>query len=162
MGVFLSSASRLGHGLVARARYLPHAWTDDPERGQQAGSLAAQPGVTTPQLAGQMVARAFAAGRPATWVTGDRVSGGDRRLRLWRAARGQATVLAGSGQEAGWRGSQPRPVHPRLARRPAAGWRRLRAGDGAQGPRWYDWRWPPRAPPRVPGWGRWRLVWRVV
>ena len=37
---------------------------------------------TKPQLAPPMLARAFAAGVPAGWVTGDAVYGGDRRLRV--------------------------------------------------------------------------------
>ena len=48
------------------------------------------------------------------------------------------------------------------ARRPAEGWTRLRAGDGAKGPRWDDWRWRPLAAPVASGWCRWRLVRRRV
>ena len=42
------------------------------------------------------------------------------------------------------------------------GWTRLSAGDGAKGPRWYDWRWLPLTPPLEPGWGRWWLVRRSL
>jgi hypothetical protein len=49
-----------------------------------------------------------------------------------------------------------------LAALPAEGWTRLSAGDGAKGPRWYDWRWLPLAAPLAPGWCRWLLVWRSV
>jgi hypothetical protein len=55
-----------------------------------------------------------------------------------------------------------RPVKTLLAALPAEGWRRLSAGDGAKGPRWYDWRWRPLIPPVEPGWGRWLLVRRRV
>jgi hypothetical protein len=49
-----------------------------------------------------------------------------------------------------------------LASLPAAGWTRLRAGDGAKGPRWDDWCWLPLAAPLEPGWRRWRLVRRSL
>src|SRR5712691_9177216 len=42
------------------------------------------------------------------------------------------------------------------------GWCRLRAGDGAKGPRWYDWRWLPLAAPLQPHWRRWLLVRRSL
>jgi SRSO17 transposase len=42
------------------------------------------------------------------------------------------------------------------------GWTRLSAGDGAKGPRWYDWRWLPLADPMDPDWRRGLLVRRSV
>jgi SRSO17 transposase len=83
IGVFLSSASPLGYALLDRALYLPQEWTDDRERCQQAGIPEDRCFATKPQLARQMLARTFAAGVPATWVTGDSVYGDDRRLRMW-------------------------------------------------------------------------------
>src|SRR6266850_1268705 len=62
MGVLLGAASALGHALVDRERDLPEAWTDTRERCQHAGIPADRP---------------LAAGVPARWVTGDRVSGHD-------------------------------------------------------------------------------------
>ena len=91
-------------------------------------------------------------------MTGDSVYGDDRRLRLWLEARPQAYVLAVSGKEYVWLGPQQRQVNPLLARLPAEGWTRLSAGDGATGPRWYDWRWLPLATPLLPGGRRWLLV----
>ena len=44
----------------------------------------------------------------------------------------------------------------------AEGWCRLSAGDGAKGPRWYDWRWLPLAAPLQPQWRRWLLVRRSL
>jgi SRSO17 transposase len=162
IGVFMGYASRLGHALVDRELYGPAEWAHNRERCRQAGIPGDQPLATQPQLACQMLARAFAAGLPAQWVTGDSVYGDDRRLRLWVEARPQADVLAGSGKEYVWLGPQQRQVKTLLASLPAEGWRRLSAGDGAQGRRWYDWRWQPLALPLVPGWGRWLLVRRSL
>jgi len=162
IGVFLGDASPLGHALLDRERYLPHEWTDERERGQQAGIPGDRGVATKPQLARQLLARAFAVGVPATWVTGDSVYGNNRRLRRWLEGRPQAYVLAVSGQESVWVDGRQRSVKTRLAALPAGGWRRLRAGDGTKGPRWYDWRGRPLIPPEEPGWCRWLLVRRRV
>jgi SRSO17 transposase len=162
IGVFLGYASVLGHVLLDRELYLPQEWTDNPERCRQAGIPAARRFATKPQLAQQMLARAFTAGVPATWVTGDRVYGNDRRLRLWLEAQPRAYVLAVSGQEYVWLGWRQRQVNTLLAALPEEGWTRLSAGDGAKGPRWSDWHWLPLAEPLEPDWRRWLLVRRSV
>ena len=105
IGVFLSYASPLGYALLDRELYLPQEWTDDRERCQQAGIPEDRGFATKPQLARQMLARTFAAGVPATWVTGDSVYGDDRRLRMWLESQLQASVLAVSGKESVWLGS---------------------------------------------------------
>jgi SRSO17 transposase len=162
IGVFLSYASALGHALLDRELYVPKEWTDDRARCRQAGIPDERGFATKPQLACQMLARAFAAGLPAKWVTGDSVYGDDRRLRMWLEARPQAYVLAVSGKEYVWLGWRQRQVKTILATLPEDGWNRLSAGDGAKGPRWYDWRWLPLAAPLAPGWCRWLLVRRSL
>jgi SRSO17 transposase len=162
IGVFLSYASPLGQVLLDRELYLPQAWTDDRERCRQAGIPGDRRFATTPQLAQQMLARALAAGVPAQWVTGDSVYGDNRPLRRWLEAQPQAYVLAVSGKEYVGLGTQPRQVKAILTSLPAEGWTRLSAGDGAKGPRWYDWRWLPLADPLEPGWHRRLLVRRSL
>jgi SRSO17 transposase len=162
IGVFLGYASQLGYALLDRELYLPEEWTDDRERCRQAGIPTDRPFATKPQLARQMLARAFAAGVLATWVTGDSVYGGNRRLRMWLEGQPQAYVLAVPGQEYVWLDGRQRQVKTVLAALPADGWTRLSAGDGTKGPRWYDWRWLPLAAPLEPGWRRWLLVRRRV
>jgi SRSO17 transposase len=158
VGVFVGYASPLGHPLLDRELYVSQEWTNDRERCRQAGIPEARCVATTPQLAQQMLARAFAAGVPARWGTGDSVYGADRRLRMWLETPPQAYVLAVSGQAYVGADGQQRPVKSLLATLPAAGWTRRSAGDGAKGPRWYDWHWRPLAAPLEPGWRRWRLV----
>jgi SRSO17 transposase len=160
--VFLGYASALGHVLLDRELYLPEEWTDDPERCRQAGIPAVRRFATKPQLAQQMLARAFTAGISATWVTADSVYGNDRRLRMWLEGQPQAYVLAVSGQAYVWLGWRQRQVKTILAALPADGWTRLSAGDGTKGPRCYDWRWLPLAEPLEPDWRRWLLVRRRV
>jgi SRSO17 transposase len=156
-GVFLSYASPLGQVLRDRELSLPQEWTGDRQRCRQAGLPEDRRVAPQPQLAQQRLARAFAAGVPARWVTGDSVSGADRRRRRWLEAQPHASVLAVSGKAYGGLGWHQRQVKTLLATLPEDGWTRLNAGDGAKGPRWYDWRWLPLAEPLEPGWRRWLL-----
>jgi SRSO17 transposase len=162
IGVFLGYASRYGQTLLDRELYLPAAWTNDRARCQRAGIPDERRFATKPQLAKQLLARAFAAGTPATWVTGDSVYGDDRRLRMWLESCPRAYVLAVSSKEYVWLGWRQRRVSTMLAALPDEGWTRLSAGDGAKGPRWYDWSWLPVADPLEPNWRRWLLVRRSV
>ncbi len=162
IGVLVGYASRLGQTLLDRELYLPKEWMDDPARCRRAGISQDQCFATTPQLAQQMLARALAAGVPARWVTGESVYGDNRRRRMWLEAQPQAYVLAVSRTEYVWRGWRQRQVKTILAALPDEGWTRLSAGDGAKGPRWYDWRWLPLADPLELGWRRWLLVRRSV
>jgi SRSO17 transposase len=162
IGVFLGYASALGHVLLDRELYLPEEWTSDRARCQQAGIPDERGFATKPQLAQQMLARAFTASLPAQWVTGDSVYGNDRRLRMWLEAQPQAYVLAVSGQESVWLGGRQRQVKTILAALPEEGWTRLSAGAGTKGPRWYDWRWQSLADPVDPAWRRWLLIRRSV
>jgi SRSO17 transposase len=162
IGVFLSYASPLGQVLLDRELYLPQEWTDDRERCRQAGIPEDRRFATKPQLAQQMLARALAAGVPAQWVTGDSVYGENRPLRRWLEVQPQAYVLAVSGKESVGLGTPQRQGKAILTSVPAEGWTRLSAGDGAKGPRWYDWRWLPLADPLEPGWHRRLLVRRSL
>jgi SRSO17 transposase len=162
IGVFLAYASRLGQALLDRELYLPKAWADDPARCRQAGISQDRRFATKPQLAQQMLQRALAAAVPARWVTGDSVYGDDRRLGVWLEAQPLASVLAVSGKEYVGLGGPQRRFNTILAALPEDGWSRLSAGDGAKGPRWYDWHWRPLADPVAPHGRRWLLVRRSV
>ena len=162
IGVFLAYASRQGHALLDCALYVPQAWTNNRERCQRAGMPEKQPFATKPQLACQLLKRAFDARVPAAWVTGDSVYGDDRQLRVWLEERAQAYVLAVSGKEYVWRGWQQHQVKTVLATLSPDGWTRLSAGTGTKGLRWYEWRWLPLAPPMLPAWRRWLLVRRSL
>lgn len=161
-GVFLAYASARGQGMLDRELYLPEVWTQDPSRCSEAHIPQDRPFATKPEMARSMLERAFQAGVPAAWVTGDCVYGDNRRLRQWVEEQERAYVLAVSGKESvGVDGAQ-RQVKAVLAALPAEGWTRASAGAGAKGPRWYDWCWLPVAAPLQPAWRRWLLVRRSV
>jgi SRSO17 transposase len=158
IGVFLGYTSRDSHALLDCALYLPQAWTNDSARCERAGVPEKQPFATKPQLARQLLTRAFDARVPMAWVTGDSVYGNDRRLRVWLEEQDHAYVMAVSGQEYVWRAGRQYQVKHILAALETEGWSRLSAGDGAKGPRWYDWMWLPLAAPWQPDWRRWLLA----
>jgi SRSO17 transposase len=164
IGVFLAYASAKGRTFLDRELYLPQEWAADRERRHVAGVPEAVEFRTKPQLARAMLERALAAGVPAAWVTGDEVYGGDRRLRVWLEERQVPHVLAIKSSEPLWTRTTWRQVAAKTlaAGIPDAEWERLSAGEGAKGPRVYDWaRVPIRALPEA-GWDYWLLVRRSL
>jgi SRSO17 transposase len=166
MGVFLAYASSRGRTFLDRELYLPREWAEDRERRDEAGVPADVAFATKPELARRMLERALAAGVPAAWVTGDEVYGKDRRLRMWLESQQQPFVLAIASNEPLWvewdQGPQQVPVATVAARLAEARWARISAGNGAKGPRVYDWAWVPLYRMPEPEWGHWLLVRRSV
>jgi SRSO17 transposase len=143
VGVFLAYASSKGYTLLDRELYLPKEWAEDEARRREAGVPEEVQFQTKPQLARKMLERALEAEIPCKWVTADEVYGGDRNLRRWLEEQEQAFVLAVTSNEPLWsdigRGVRQERVSAMVASRTADEWQRLSAGDGAKGPRLYDW-----------------------
>jgi SRSO17 transposase len=162
VGVFLAYASPKGRALVDRELYLPKEWIADPARRAEAHVPVGVGFHTKPQLAQTMLARALEAGVPAGWVIADEVYGGDARLRGWLEEHGLAYVLAVKATQplwaAGEQGPAEVPACELVAGLPARAWRRLRAGEGAKGPRVYDWARVALVRPGWPGRGFWLLA----
>ena len=139
IGVFVSYSSPRGHVLLDRALYLPKEWVTDEARRHEAHVPDEVGFRTKPELAQQMLEHALQSGLPCAWVTGDTVYGGDGHLRLWLEHRQQAYVLAIAKNDTFT--SDPRwgKAEAQIASLPAETWRRLSAGNGAKGPRLYDW-----------------------
>lgn len=144
VGVFLALATGRGRALIDRRLYLPeHSWCADPERRHAVGVPEDIQFATKPQLASEMLAAALDAGITASWVTGDEAYGQDPQLRAALEARGTGYVLAVACSV------RVRINHGRTVvradtvagRLPAAAWHRQSAGNGAKGPRYYDWAW---------------------
>jgi SRSO17 transposase len=162
VGVFLTYASRNGQALVDRELYLPKEWAADAARRVEAHVPERVGFQTKPQLAQQMLARAVDAGVPAGWVTADEVYGGDARLRAFMEERDLAYVLAVKATQPLWAASEQGPAEvparELVAALPARAWQRLSAGDGAKGPRVYDWARVALTRPGWPGRGFWLLA----
>ena len=67
IGVFLTYAGPHGHVMLDRELYLPKEWTNDEARCKSASIPAERLFATKPQLAQQMLKRAFDHGVPAAW-----------------------------------------------------------------------------------------------
>ena len=160
IGVFLAYATPHGPVLLDRALYLPKEWADDPARRAEAGVPADARCIPKPTLGKQLLERAFAAGVHAAWVTADSIYGGAYTLRHSLEEREQPFVLAvQSTQRVGLSAKAEHVV----ASWPAAVWQRLSAGEGSQGPRWYDWAWMPMSWRWAPeGMAHWLLARRSV
>jgi SRSO17 transposase len=162
VGVFLGYATAQGRALLDRALYLPKGWAADPPRRERAGVPAAAAFATKLVLAQRLIERAVAAGVPAAWATADAVYGSDYRFRSALENQGLGYVVGVRTDFAvrrGWRQVRAKQL---LAEVPAGGWRRLSCGDGAKGPRQYDWALLPTNAPEPERYARWLLLRRSV
>src|SRR3954452_18298889 len=92
VGVFLAyAAPNGGRAFLDRALYLPEEeWALDGERLREAGVPEEQMGFAKKgELARRMLERAFDAGVPASWVTGEEVYGQSTKLRRWLEGKGK-------------------------------------------------------------------------
>ncbi|RWM43068.1 MAG: IS701 family transposase [Mesorhizobium sp.] len=143
IGVFLAYASRYGQALVDRRLYLPESWTKDRARCAKASIPEAVEFATKPKMARAMVEAALDAGVPCAYVLGDAVYGADSGLRRMLEAREQPYVLAVRGAhfmrrggDRQFEGTSPEELAGELA---PEDWVCHAAGEGAKGPRLYDW-----------------------
>jgi SRSO17 transposase len=138
IGVFLLYASDRGAAFIDRALYLPDEWMGDAQRRAEAHIPAGVGFATKGEIARDLLARAFAAGVPAQWVVGDTVYSADE-LRRWLEGQGRHYVLAVPEPHGLWTRGHQQTVEHLVAALPADAWTALSAGEGSQGPRWYDW-----------------------
>ncbi|MFC3824287.1 IS701 family transposase [Planomonospora venezuelensis] len=163
VGVFVAYSSARGRALIDRELYLPKSWTTDQERCAQAAIPDSVVFATKPVMARAMLERTLAAGVPARWITADEGYGGDYRFRSFCERHGMGYVVAvPCSQSVGLGPRGDVRADSLIADAPPAAWKRMSAGDGAKGPRLYDWALA-RLPWEVePGFGRWLLVRRSI
>jgi SRSO17 transposase len=111
---------------------------------------------TKPQIARRMLARALDAEVPAGWVTTDHIYGGDYRLRALLEERRMRYVVGVASNQAVTVGFAQQRIDALLGELAEENWIRLSCGDGAKGPRHYDWA-AVRLNCPVAGWQRWAL-----
>jgi SRSO17 transposase len=158
IGVFLAYASRYGRALIDRALYLPEVWAADRRRRTEAGIPDAAGFVTKPKLGLAMLERTHAAGIPFAWVAADSVYGADHALRRWLQDHRLGYVLAVTrAQRLGFG-----RIEDLVGEVPTRGWHRLSAGDGAKGPRLYDWAYAAYGSDAAPGWEKGLLIRRSI
>ncbi len=162
VGVFAAYASRYGHALVDRQLYLPKAWAEDEERRSKASVPQDLAFATKPAMAREMIARTLDAGLPCAWVLADALYGSDSRLRRLLEDRSQAYVLAVRSNQTlrfleEWHFVQTDPA-AMVEALDGDQWRALSAGEGAKGPRLYDWARVPLNWACEDGFERWLLA----
>jgi SRSO17 transposase len=160
VAVYLTYATRAGHAFLDRALYLPKSWTSDRGRCTEAGVPADQRFATKPALAGRLILGALDAGVQARWVTGDEVYGGDPKLRNALETRGTGYVFAVACDHRLTTATGRVRADALAAALPKRAWQPLSAGDGAKGPRVYDWAWIEIDPDTAtaPAGHRWLMV----
>lgn len=139
IGVFAAYATTRGRALVDRELYLPKCWTKDRDRCRAAKVPDDRGFATKGELAKTLVRRCLAAGLPASWVTADEAYGQDWTFRRMLEQHGIGYVVAVPKSQqikslAGmWR------IDQLIDEAPDDAWQTLSCGDGAKGPRVYDW-----------------------
>ena len=166
VGVFLAYAGAKGRTLLDRDLHLPQVWAQDRERREEAGVPEDAVFRTKPQLAQLMLERAADSGVPFSWFTGDEVYGSDRKLRRWLEREEIPHVMAIKSNEKLWAWTEKGPLQVRADRLVSgveeSAWVRCSAGNGAKGPRVYDWTAVKIRPLREPGKGHWLLARRSL
>jgi SRSO17 transposase len=165
VGVFLAYASRYGQALIDRRLFLPEAWVSDQTRRGKAGVPEEVAFATKPAIAREMITSALDAGMPCAFVLADALYGSDKRLRVMLESREQPYVLAVRRNERLMTiegGFATRDAAEIAAALPSSAWRRLAAGEGAKGPRLYDWARVRLLRLQEPPWDHWLLVRRSL
>jgi SRSO17 transposase len=140
IGTFLCYASDKGRALIDRELYLPASWMNNRDRCRAAAIPDTVEFATKPLQAQHMLQRALDANVPFSWFTADEAYGQNPGLRTWLERQDVYYVMAtrcddevASGLFATTR------VDALIAKVPARSWKRRSCGDGAHGPRTYDW-----------------------
>jgi SRSO17 transposase len=139
VAVTLTYATGRGHTLIDRALYLPEGCANDEEHRELAGIPQEVAFATKPQLAGELLERAHAAGIHAGFAAGDEVYGGrELRRRIRQLGMGYVLAVRANHHLAT---SPGHTVTAAAAARliPARAWQRMRTGSGTKGARHYDW-----------------------
>ena len=142
VGVFLSYASRWGHTLIDRRLYLPKTWAEDRERRTKSAVPEDLTFMTKPEIARELIAATLDAGISCAFVLGDALYGSDRRLRRMLEAREQPYVLAIRSNETlrvGGESLELTTAETLGDELQPDDWHCHAAGEGAKGPRLYDW-----------------------
>lgn len=125
--------------MIDREFHLPKARTEDRDRCRDAGIGDEVAFFAKPSLAQSMIERALAAEVPFAWVTGDEAYGQVGTLRMWLESRYVPHVLAvPKSQMVVSMQLQRRRVDSVATDVPDTARQRMRRGDRAHGPPFYD------------------------
>ena len=165
LGVFCAYATSKGRALIDRELYLPKSWIADEDRCREAAVPDDVEFATKTELARQMLARALDGGVPAAWATADEAYGRDQKFRAWLEQRRIGYVVAVACSQAVPADAGSSRADTLAAHAPEQAWKRRSCGEGAKGPRVFDWAAASLPDPEdstPPGWSRQLLVRRSL
>jgi len=140
VAVYCTYASALGHCLIDGDLYVQKHWARDPDRCERAGLGRDFTFRTKTAIALEQARRAVAAGVAVDWAAGDEVYGRSTALRGFFEDHGIGYVFAVGVNFQVSTGAGPMRADLLAARKvPGRAWNRLSCGQGAKGPRVYDW-----------------------
>lgn len=142
VAVYTTYASRRGHCLIDADLYAQEGWFTDPDRFTLAGFDPDHVFRTKPAIAIEQAKRIIAANIPIAWAAADEVYGRSRAFRTLLEAHDIAYVVAVgvdfqiTTRLGTFRADQ---VFTKIKRHTRRAWNRRSCGQGAKGPRVYDW-----------------------
>ncbi|WP_374227363.1 IS701 family transposase [Streptomyces sp. AC512_CC834] len=149
VAVYCTYASALGHCLIDGDLYVQEHWAKDPDRCERAGLGQDFTFRTKTAIALEQARRTLAAGVAVDWAAGDEVYGRSSRLRGFFEEHAIGYVFAVGINFQVSTGVGPMRADLLTARKiPKRAWNRLSCGQGAKGPRVYDWALAATAGPR--------------
>jgi len=141
VGVFLGYVSAQGHALLDRELYLPETWCQDKVRRAEAHIPEAITFKTKPELAQQMLKRAWDEDIPLEWIAADTVYGNSPSFRNFIHEEGRYYVAGISRKTPlmGTTNGQLRSASEHIEQLPEEDWTRCATRAGEKGLIWYDW-----------------------
>jgi SRSO17 transposase len=158
IGVFLSYTTAKGRALIDRELYIPQEWFADESRCHAAGIPVSVRFKTKPELAKEMLKRTFENNIKPTWVAGDEVYGCNV-LRSWLEEQAQSYILAVASNYPVYIGAKQYKARDILKTLTESDWKKISAGKGTKGDRYYQWCRVKINSMSKEGWNRW-LVFR--
>lgn len=161
VGVFLSYATSQGRALIDRELYIPQDWFKNKLRCQEAGIPDSVEFKKKPELAQEMLQRAFDNQIKPVWVLGDEVYS-CYKLRAFLESYLQPYVLAVASNCTVTIGFEQHKANELLKSIESADWHTMSAGVGSKGQRYYQWTRIVINSESPDGFGRWLLIRRNI
>jgi len=161
VGVFLSYATSHGRALIDRELYIPQDWFKDKFRCKEAGIPDSVEFKKKPELAQEMLQRAFNNQIKPAWVLGDEVYS-SYKLRSFLESYLQPYVLAVASNHTVTIGFEQHKVNELLKSVAPHAWQTISAGSGSKGQRYYQWMRMVINSDSPDGWERWLLIRRNI
>jgi SRSO17 transposase len=161
VGVFLSYATSQGRALIDRELYIPQDWFKDTLRCKEAALPDTLEFKKKPELAQEMLQRAFDNQIKPAWVLGDEVYS-SYKLRAFLESYQQPYVLAVASNCSITIGFEQYKATELLESTAPSDWQTISAGEGSKGQRYYQWTRRSINSDSPDGWERWLLIRRNI